>query len=153
MEDHGRETGVFDPRRAQALVGFGVTMQELQDKGYVSKPEVHPFVAPAPTRASTFPQDAAGRKATPVGTGVLDYFPDAMIAIAQVSHAGNEQHNPGQPLHWDRAKSTDESDALMRHYLERGTLDTDGQRHSAKLAWRALALLQKEIEAESEMPF
>ncbi|HEY7680676.1 MAG TPA: hypothetical protein VIC04_09190, partial [Terriglobia bacterium] len=42
----------------------------------------------------------------------------------------------------------DEADALLRHFIERGTLDTDGIRHSAKVAWRALALLQKEIEAE-----
>jgi hypothetical protein len=34
----------------------------------------------------------------------------------------------------------------MRHFLERGTIDTDGVRHSAKVAWRALAMLQKEIE-------
>lgn len=102
----------------------------------------------APTRATTFPEDAKGRKASPVSSGVLDYFPDALIAIAQVSYAGNEQHNPGTPLHWDRSKSSDESDALIRHFLERGTRDTDGLRHSAKMAWRALALLQKEIEAE-----
>ena len=62
----------------------------------------------------------------------------------------SEQQNPGSPLHWDRGKSGDESDALMRHFLERGTLDTDGVRHSAKVAWRALAMLQKEIEAEQE---
>ena len=86
------------------------------------------------------------RKTYPVATGVLDYFPDALMAIAQVSKAGNDQHNLGQHLHWDRAKSTDEADALIRHFLERGTLDTDGMRHSAKMAWRALALLQKEIE-------
>jgi len=36
----------------------------------------------------------------------------------------------------------------MRHFVERGTLDTDGVRHSAKVVWRALALLQKEIEGE-----
>jgi hypothetical protein len=59
---------------------------------------------------------------------------------------GNDQHNPGSALHWDRSKSGDESDALMRHFLERGTIDTDGVRHSAKVAWRAMALLQKEIE-------
>jgi hypothetical protein len=55
---------------------------------------------------------------------------------------------PGAPLHWDRSKSADESDALIRHFMERGTRDSDGIRHSAKAAWRALALLQKEIEAE-----
>jgi hypothetical protein len=100
----------------------------------------------APMRASTFPTDAVGRKQRPVASGVLDYFPDALIAISEVSWQGNQQHNPGKPLHWDRAKSGDESDALMRHFLQRGLLDSDGVRHSAKLAWRALALLQKEIE-------
>lgn len=91
---------------------------------------------------------AQQRKQHPVATGVLDYFPDALMAVAYVSYVGNEQHNPGQPLHWDRSKSTDEADALLRHFLERGTLDTDGCRHSAKMAWRALALLQKELERE-----
>jgi len=93
-------------------------------------------------------EDPKARKQVPIATGVLDYFPDALAAVAECSRAGNEQHNPGKPLHWDRSKSTDESDALIRHFLERGTVDTDGMRHSAKVAWRALALLQKEIEAE-----
>jgi hypothetical protein len=88
------------------------------------------------------------RKEFPVATGVLDYFPDAIMAVSRVSFIGNQQHNPGQPLHWDRSKSTDEADALMRHFIQRGTIDTDGVRHSAKVAWRALALLQKEIEAD-----
>lgn len=96
----------------------------------------------------TLPTDKDERKRTPIATGVLDYFPDALAAIAQVSFIGNEQHNPGTPLHWDRSKSADEADALIRHFLERGTVDVDGMRHSAKMAWRALALLQKEIEGE-----
>ncbi len=100
------------------------------------------------TRATTLPTDAAGRKAHPVASGVLDYFPDALVAIAHVSWKGNEQHNPGQPLHWARGKSQDEADTMIRHFLQRGALDTDGVRHSAKMAWRALALLQKEIEQE-----
>ena len=95
---------------------------------------------------SSLPSDPAERKAIPVATGFVDYFPDAMAAVAELSKIGNEQHNPGKPLHWDRSKSGDESDAMMRHFLQRGTLDTDGIRHSAKVAWRAMALLQKEIE-------
>ncbi len=82
--------------------------------------------------------------------GLLDYFPDALAAVAHVSHVGNEQHNPGQPLHWDRSKSTDQADCIMRHLVERGKMDVDGLRHSAKLAWRALALLQIEIEKDKE---
>lgn len=96
----------------------------------------------------TLPTEAKERKETPVATGVLDYFPLALAEIAHVSLVGNRQHNGDGPLKWDRAKSTDEADALIRHFLDRGTIDTDGLRHTAKMAWRALALLQKEMEAE-----
>jgi hypothetical protein len=88
------------------------------------------------------------RKALPLASGVLDYFPDALLVVAEVSRVGNEQHHPGEPLHWDKSKSQDEADALMRHLLDRGTLDTDGLRHSGKVAWRALAMLQRELDAE-----
>lgn len=97
----------------------------------------------------SLPTDPKARKALPITTGVLDYFPDAIAAVAACSKAGNDQHNPGQPLHWARDKSTDHADCIARHLIERGTIDqADGVRHSAKLAWRALALLQVEIEAE-----
>ena len=101
-----------------------------------------------PTRATTLPTDAQERKKYPIATGVLDYFPDAIVAVSRVSFEGNQQHNPGQPLHWARGKSMDQDDTLLRHILERGKFDTDGQRHSAKAAWRALAILQLEIEAD-----
>jgi Domain of unknown function (DUF5664) len=94
------------------------------------------------------PTDAKDRKDIPLATGLFDYFPDALAAIAALSKAGNDQHNPGEALHWARSKSTDEADALLRHFLERGSIDEDGHRHSTKAAWRMLALLQKEIEAE-----
>ncbi len=92
--------------------------------------------------------EADERKKRPVASGVLDYFPDALMEIAYVSWTGNHQHNPNEPLHWAREKSTDEPDALIRHFMERGKRDSDGMRHTAKMAWRALALLQKELERE-----
>src|ERR1051326_5343879 len=98
----------------------------------------------------SLPKDAAERKTFPVASGVIDYFPDALVAVAEVSRVGNEQHNPGKPLFWDRSKSGDESDALMRHFLERYDVDTDGMFHAAKVAWRALAFLQKLIESRME---
>lgn len=104
----------------------------------------------APTRISSLPADPAERKKHPIASGVFDYFPDALAAIARVSWQGNNQHNPDKPLHWDRSKSGDEADTMLRHFGERGTLDSDGLRHTAKMAWRALALLQKEIEQESK---
>ena len=94
--------------------------------------------------------DPQERKAIPVATGVLDYFPLALLEVAKVSKIGNDQHNPGQPLHWSKGKSTDHADSLLRHLMERGTVDTDGARHTAKVAWRALALLQTELENEND---
>lgn len=94
------------------------------------------------------PTDPKERKEKPVVSGVLDYFTDAILAVAEVSKKGNDQHNPGQPMHWARGKSTDHADCIVRHLMDRGTTDTDGMRHSAKVAWRALALLQQEIEDE-----
>jgi hypothetical protein len=94
----------------------------------------------------SLPTDAKQRKDIPIYSGFIKYFPDAMAAVAELSRIGNEQHNPGKPLHWDRSKSGDELDALTRHLAEAGTVDTDGVRHSTKVAWRAMANLQKELE-------
>lgn len=91
------------------------------------------------------------RKQRPVVRGVVDYFPDALMEVAYCSYIGNEQHNPGEPLHWAKEKSTDEADALLRHLMERGHRDRDGVRHTAKVAWRALALLQREIDDEKSL--
>lgn len=102
--------------------------------------------APAPKPKDRL-GDAAARKAAPLKTGCLDYFPDALLAVAAVSKVGNDQHNPGQPLHWAREKSDDHGDCAARHLVDAGTIDTDGTRHTAKAAWRILALLQLEIEA------
>lgn len=96
------------------------------------------------------PTDPKERKRVPLFTGVVAYFPDALIEVARASQAGNDQHMPGQPLHWDRSKSSDESDALMRHLVDHLTgapRDADNVPHLAKAAWRTLAWLQKEIEA------
>ena len=92
------------------------------------------------------------RKNTPVFSGVLKYFPNALKAVARASKAGNDQHHKDKPLHWDRSKSGDELDALTRHLMEAGEIDTDLIRHSAKVCWRALANLQKELEENGEAP-
>jgi hypothetical protein len=122
--------------------------------GSIKKDEykADPLLGPggAPTRTTILPEDPKERKNFPVASGVLDYFPDALIAISEVSKAGNDQHNPGLPLRWTRSKSGDEADTCIRHFLQRGTKDVDGQRHTAKAAWRMLALLQKEIESENK---
>lgn len=97
------------------------------------------------------PKEAIGqaRKNTPVFSGVLAYFPDALKEVSKASLAGNKQHLDGKPLHWDRSKSTDQLDALTRHLLDHASgeiIDDDGVYHMAKVAWRALAQLQLLIE-------
>jgi len=88
---------------------------------------------------------AANRKATPVFSGVLKYFPNALKEVAKCSKAGNDQHHPDKPLHWDMDKSKDEYDALTRHLIDHtiNPIDDDGMLHLTKVAWRALAGLER----------
>ena len=88
---------------------------------------------------------AASRKATPVFSGVLKYFPNALKEVAKCSKAGNDQHHPDKPLHWDMDKSKDEYDALTRHLIDHtiNPVDDDGVLHLTKVAWRALAGLER----------
>lgn len=100
-------------------------------------------------------KDSKARKDYPIFSGVLAYFPDALLDVAALSKIANEKHNPGEPLHWSRGKSDDHADCLVRHQLDAGKMDILETalgpikvRHSAEVAWRALAQLQLEIEAE-----
>ena len=95
------------------------------------------------------PTDAQERKNIPVYSGFIKYFPDAIVEVAKVSKRGNDQHNPGTPLHWDRSKSSDELDALARHLLDGATpgLQIDELiEQAAARTWRSLADLQKLCE-------
>ena len=99
--------------------------------------EQHPSLEPTNT-ASGLPTDAKERKAIPVYTGFINYFPKAIAAVAKVSLVGGIQHGQtAETLHWDRSKSGDELDALMRHIL-----DGDWE----QVAWRAMANLEKKLE-------
>jgi len=93
----------------------------------------------APTHtASGLPTDAKERKAIPIYTGFINYFPRAIAAVAKLSLIGGIQHGQtAETLHWDRSKSGDELDAMMRHIL-----DSDWE----QVAWRAMANLEKKLE-------
>ena len=86
--------------------------------------------------AGIFPEDAQQRKTYPVCTGCLEYFPHALAEVAHQSYKGNQQHHADKPLHWDKSKSADESDALLRHQMEGDYV---------AVAWRALAQLERSI--------
>jgi hypothetical protein len=102
---------------------------------------------PIAAKPAILTSDKAARKEMPIARGLFDYFPKACAYVSHVSFKANEQHNPGEPMHWAREKSTDHADCIARHLIERGGVDDDGLRHSGKLAWRALAQLELELEA------
>lgn len=84
------------------------------------------------------PQDAAARKMIPIYSGFMKYFPKAVAEVAHHSLIGGLQHGQTpDTLHWDRSKSGDELDALMRHIVEEDWV---------AVAWRAMANLEKQIE-------
>lgn len=95
----------------------------------------------------SLPIDSAERKEIPLVSGCLDYFPAALAEVARLSKYGNDKHNPGEPLHNARSKSADHADCIVRHLMDRGATDLSGFSHTVMVAWRALALLQEELEA------
>ena len=109
------------------------------------------FSTPKEQRPS-LPENDEERQQFPLADGLLDYFPNALAEVARISKIGGDKHHPGEPLHWERGKSTDHRNKIMRHLIDSGKKDKHGLRHSGGLAWRALALLQEELEAELGCP-
>lgn len=106
--------------------------------------------------ALTLPTDSAERKTVPLYSGCLAYFPAALAGVAKISYEGNKKHNPGQPLHHARGKSTDHADCILRHLVDLQDLlareksspftpfgQQEVLREASSLCWRALALSQE----------
>lgn len=77
----------------------------------------------------------------------VEYFPDAIAEIGELSVKANEKHNPGEPIHWARDKSKDQWGSWGRHMSKLGTIDEDsGMMHDSSWGWRTLAINQLRIE-------
>lgn len=124
--EHYTETMTYEK---DMLFGFNKSVNDIEVEAEVVRPT----------------DKAADRKATPVFSGVLKYFPNALKEVSKCSKAGNDQHHPDKPLHWDMDKSKDEYDALTRHLIDHtiNPIDDDGMLHLTKVAWRALAGLER----------
>jgi hypothetical protein len=119
-----------------------------------------PMVSEIKAQANILPEGVE-REMFPMVEGLLDYFPAALAEVSKISKIGSLKHNPGQPMHWARDKSTDHANKILRHLVDRGgfyeehdanTGTTYRVRHSANMAWRALALLQTELEEAGLSP-
>jgi hypothetical protein len=125
--------------------------QEFPAAGKLDEhPETPPPHAQRPEDSDEFgafvlPTDSEERKEIPIFSGVLNYFPLAVAAVARHSKRGNDKHNPGEPLHWARGKSMDHEDCIARHLLDIDTVDPETGEYldAVALAWRALAKLQE----------
>jgi hypothetical protein len=135
------------------------TIYKLTELLMSAKPDVARMVgADRNAKPALRQRNSAERKAEPLHTGVMLYFPDALAAIARLSKAGNDKHNPGQPLHWSRGKSADHSDCVARHSLTPLLVDPEtGEIEAVAKAWRTLAELQlleeRRLTAAGIMPY
>lgn len=110
-------------------------------------------------KKTTLPVSSAERKAVPLYSGLLTYFPKALSEVARVSKLGNDKHNPGEPMHHARGKSSDHADCIIRHMVDmtedygagKGR-DENGVPQVAYICWRALALAQEWFEKHDGAP-
>lgn len=114
----------------------------------------------------TLPVDSEERKRIPLVGGCLRYFPAALAGVAAWSRKGNDKHNPGEPLHWSRGKSSDHDECIIRHTLDLEDLQAEYERNGSRgellvelmleehdaRCWRALAASQEFREKHGRAP-
>lgn len=140
--------GRFRANKAHRSTGFcdhGVFLDEICDQC------VDEFVANfhlAKDGAAVDEMPVVGRKddsgKAPVVRGVIQYFPNALNAVAEVSAFGAKKYDWGN---WRFVAEGLEryTDALGRHIASEGREDCDqesGLLHAAHAAWNALARLE-----------
>jgi hypothetical protein len=108
----------------------------------------------------TLPIDSEARKGYPLLSGCLKYFAAALAGVARTSKQGNDKHNPGQPIHHARNKSSDHGDCIIRHLMDVEDMIAANNRateagkelpfskqqlldEASSLSWRALAYSQE----------
>ncbi len=127
----------------------------MKNLGFDEVPGIIRKSEPKKYRAGEWLQSltSAERKEVSVARALYAYFPDALALIARHSVRSNERHNPGQPVHWSREKSSDHEDCIGRHSIA-VAVDPDAldgtEPHIICRAWRALAALQ--LWAEERLP-
>ena len=109
---------------------------------------LHAYEDEEKAEAPIFPGSDAGRREYPLCTGLLEYFPRACAETAHHSHIGNEQHNPGEPLHWAKEKSIGRGDQIVRHLMDGKTAKDRAEaiHHFAGMCWRSLELFERFLQ-------
>ena len=107
----------------------------------------HPITAPT---GHLNPGKKADEGKSPIFQGCLQYFPRALLAVANVSKYGKLKYNlEYSDVNWARVEDGKNryTDAMVRHLLGEsvdGELDPESkQLHATQVAWNALARLEK----------
>lgn len=126
---------IYTAANYKTQIHSGLTVDKLK----VMMETMDDIMHPKPLREYT----SAERKEMPVQTVMAEYFPDAFAALARHSKKANDKHNPGEPMHWARKKSTDHLNCAGRHLLTPDSKDPDtGEIEAVCLLWRAAAYVQ-----------
>jgi len=98
--------------------------------------------------AASLPTDSKERLEYPLCTGLLEYFPRACAEVARHSKIGNDQHNPGEPMHWAKEKSVGRGDQIVRHLMDGKTAKDreEALHHFAGMCWRSLELFERFLQ-------
>lgn len=171
----------FELCRRQSVDAAAKAERDAADNYLANEPQVDvelpvwtpPAIVLAEAPGSYIPQDDATRKNAPMFRGLLGYFPAALFEVAAHSADSNRKHTPEDTdgPHWARGKSTDHEDTIIRHLIDagprrsflgrlrawlaapKGSSARDARRYHLRcIAWRALALLQEDCEAEGAEP-
>jgi len=93
------------------------------------------------------PDNDDERKRIPLWTATIGYFPAAFMLLAKLGYDANEQHNPGEPVHWARDKSTDHLNCAMRHLFDSLFLTREARlKVLTQVFWRIGAEIQTSYE-------
>ena len=102
------------------------------------------------------PEDPEQRKGLPIWRAFCRFFKKTIVAVTKQSMKGQKQHdyNEGE-IHWDRSKSSDDWDSLLRHMFDlQEALENDDieaiLEHAPALAWRGCAICEKALDLADE---
>lgn len=94
----------------------------------------------------TLGDDSEARKRVQLVAAFLRYIPAAAARFALHSKAGNDKHNPGEPVHHARGKSSDHEECVLRHLVDMQDIGAYIERNGPTA--EAIKMLLDEVTAE-----
>lgn len=146
-DKHGQFRGVITSAAPEMRLPYTVVSYD-GDVMCFDEREIEPVEKKAAAQPQRIIPDDNNREDYPLYDVLFGYFPAAMLMLAKWAKVGNDQHNPGEPLHWSRDKSGDHTNKILRHLVDYDQKESNGFYEAVPLLWRAAALVQELYEKE-----